>query len=110
MYNEYYAFMQGDGNFVIYLSSSFQAKNAMWATGTYGPNSGNKLPFYVTLQTDGNLLVFDKRKTALWSTDTWGRGPSPHYLVMESDGNLVLYDGNGTSTWTSGSSNYHICH
>ena len=64
--------------------------------GIAGQNSGYRL----SLQTDGNLVVYRWNNKALWSTGTAGQAIA--YLGMQGDGNLVLYRTNGTAAWSSG--------
>jgi hypothetical protein len=55
---------------------------------------------WVTLQTDGNLVLLARTGTALWASATGGKGASD--LVMQNDGNLVLYlRSTGKATWSS---------
>jgi RHS repeat-associated protein len=44
---------------------------------------------YVTLQSDGNFVVYNPAGSALWSTGTSGTNASS--IFMQDDGNLVLY-------------------
>jgi RHS repeat-associated protein len=44
---------------------------------------------YVTLQTDGNFVLYDPTNLALWSTGTSGTTAGP--VEVQDDGNLVLY-------------------
>ena len=54
---------------------------------------------WLSLQTDGNLVLYSRSGRALWSSGTGGRGASD--LVMRNDGNLVLYlRSNGRPTWS----------
>jgi len=54
---------------------------------------------WLTLQTDGNLVLYSRSGRAPWSSGTGGRGASD--LVMQNDGNLVLYlRSNGKPTWS----------
>jgi subtilisin family serine protease len=54
---------------------------------------------WLTLQADGNLVLYSRTGRVLWSTATGGRGASD--LVMQDDGNLVLYQrSNGRPTWS----------
>lgn len=48
-------------------------------------NSAN----YLTLQTDGNFVLYNPQNQPLWSTMTWGTTDGPAYV--EDDGDLVLY-------------------
>ena len=44
---------------------------------------------HVTLQTDGNFVLYSPASSALWSTGTSGSNAGP--IFMQDDGNLVLY-------------------
>lgn len=96
----YYARMQSDGNFVIYISNDFRASNAIWSTRT-SHKSGFYGPYTLDMQDDGNLVIYDTHRSALWSSKTAKNGSKPHQLVMQSDANLVLYDGDRRATWSS---------
>jgi hypothetical protein len=60
--------------------------------------SPNKV-YYMCLQGDGNFVLY-KGVTALWASNTAGRG-TPRDVVIQDDGNLVLYADIG-ATWASG--------
>ena len=94
----YYAVLQHDGNFEVYVSNHWVPKNARWSSKT-----GNKYPFIgpynLFMQTDGNVVMYDTYNRAVWNSQTPMKGAKPHLLAMQDDGNLVLYDGNGKSTW-----------
>ncbi|KAH9158682.1 hypothetical protein LEN26_002808 [Aphanomyces euteiches] len=49
------------------------------------------------LQDDSNLVIFDRDRTPVWSSNTDGSGGSR--LIMQNDGNLVLYSQNGVAVW-----------
>jgi hypothetical protein len=53
--------------------------------------------FRLTMQADGNLVLYD-RSSPLWASDTVGRRG---YAVMQSDGNFVMYDWNGQPLWST---------
>ena len=57
------AYMQGDGNFVLYNASG----TAIWSTGTAG-NPGATL----SVQNDGNAVIYSTSGKGLWSTGTAG--------------------------------------
>jgi polysaccharide biosynthesis protein PslG len=83
--------LQEDGNLVLYRRDGGAS---LWATGT---SDG------VTLinQDDGNLVLYRADGRPVWSSGTYGNGPST--LWMQEDGNLVLYrDRDGKPTWSSG--------
>jgi hypothetical protein len=69
-------------------------------TATYTWRTAEADPDWLTLQTDGNLVLLTRSGTVLWSSGTGGKGLSD--LVMQNDGNLVLYQrSTGKATWSS---------
>lgn len=60
--------------------------------------------YTLILQTDGNVVLYDRNSQPLWSTGTGG-SITPRNFVMQTDGNLVLYDANGLPKWASGTDN-----
>lgn len=59
--------------------------------------------YKVVMQTDGNLVVFNKALKAVWSTLTYDKGVSQ--FLYQLDGNLVIYDSFGRPTWNSATQN-----
>lgn len=57
------AYMQGDGNFVLYTAGG----SPVWSSNTAG-NSGAAL----SVQNDGNVVIYSSAGAALWSTGTAG--------------------------------------
>ncbi|MFI5528769.1 hypothetical protein ACIA8O_09460 [Kitasatospora sp. NPDC051853] len=83
--------MQTDGNLVL-----TSAGRVLWASGTWGHPGA-----FLTVQSDGNAVVYGDDGQALWSTRTWGNPNA--FLVIQDDGNLVLYDADGVARlWASG--------
>lgn len=82
------AVMQADGSFVVTLGG-VQA----WTSGTAGTGAN-----HVSMQTDGNLVVYDAGNGAKWASNTWGSGADT--LKMQNDGNLVVYAPSGAK-WAS---------
>ena len=65
----------------------------------YSPNR----KYHLTMQGDGNLVLYDSNNNSKWSSGTAGSGL---YVTMQGDGNLVIYD-NATpraSYWASNTS------
>jgi hypothetical protein len=61
--------------------------------------------FNLTLQTDGNLVLYQHQNgnsIALWSSGTWQTTGS--LAIMQPDGNFVLYDQNVNPIWASNTS------
>jgi hypothetical protein len=65
---------------------------------------------WLIVQQDGNLVLYPRNGgSALWSSNTPGKGPV--HLVMQADGNLVLYstEANGVqlgALWSSQTNNF----
>lgn len=65
--------------------------------------------YYVTFQNDGNVVLYNRTGSALWSTATNGK-PTASF-TMQTDGNLVAYQSDGVPIWssgTAGSGNYVV--
>lgn len=60
------------------------------SSGSYG----------VTMQTDGNLVVYRSDGSSVWSTGTHGSGAVT--ANMQQDGNFVLYTADGRPVWSTG--------
>ncbi len=112
-----YLTFQPDGNLVVYKNST-----SIWSSGSQGKN-GTRL----SLQNDGNLVLYTANNVAVWASDTDRSVASTTYLgstiskdakistgdylrssdwryflVMQSDGNLVLYTAGRTQAlWSS---------
>ena len=53
----------------------------------------------LTLQGDGNLVLYRQGGLPLWSTKTTGAAAS--HAMMQQDGNFVLYAGTGAAVWNT---------
>jgi hypothetical protein len=99
----YWAILQKNGNFEVYSSGTFNGRNkdhSIWSTGTHGKGSG---PYGITMQNDGNVVLYDGTGNPLWSSQSAKDEPDPPYeLVMKINGNLVLYDKHNNSIWSTG--------
>ncbi|KAL5697715.1 hypothetical protein ACHQM5_028832 [Ranunculus cassubicifolius] len=56
---------------------------------------------YVTMQRDGNLVVYNYNSRAMWASNT-NRATAAYYLSLQCDGNLVIYTPGGTAIWATG--------
>ncbi len=84
--------------FVATAQPSKVDKPTVWKSNTtvlVSPNQQYKLSY----QSDGDLVVYDKSNTPIWSTKTAGN--TPDKLVFQSNGILVLYGATKTLLWTS---------
>jgi|SRR5579862_73926 len=87
---------QEDGNLVLSDMADPNNPQALWSSGT-----GDNNPGLVTLQTDGNFVIYNGDGQAEWATYT--EGSTGDTLVVQSDGNLVLYTNHHTSVlWNTG--------
>lgn len=100
-------FLQNDGNLVLRRNSDLQPT---WSSGTASlrptqvlqpgdaPLYSSNMQFRLTMQTDGNLVLYRSDGVPLWATGT----SAVFRLNNQNDGNLVLYRRNGTPVWSTG--------
>ena len=107
--------LQIDGNLVLYAGGT-----ATWSSNTPTENqllrvnaairpdqtlfvrqqlSTRDRKGYLILQQDGNLVLYNKNKVAIWASNTNGKGATS--LNMQQDGNLVLYTDTNKAVWAS---------
>ena len=55
--------------------------------------------YYLTYQTDGNLVLYDRNDVAKWSSNTSRK--STGHAEFQNDGNLVVFDAGGTAVWST---------
>ena len=84
---------QTDSNLVVRRVSD---SAALWASNTNG-QGGSRL----TLQNDGNLVLYTSSNAALWSSRT--AGTTGNRLIMQNDGNLTLYNASNAVIWSTNS-------
>lgn len=130
-----YAWFQPDGNLVVYRlsdgapiwssgtalqpTSSTPATNLPIGTGELlaGSTASSRISsgdsiyssngwYRLTMQADGNLVLFDKSGKTIWQTATAGSGAT--YAQFQSDGNFVLYDNLGGIKWSSNTGAYAV--
>lgn len=89
MSNSTFALMT-NGDLEIY---DRQLGQITWKSNTYG-NPGA----YLTMQSDGNLVIYSSSGVALWSSGTSGSGAN--VATLENDGRIILY----STVWNSGTS------
>jgi hypothetical protein len=61
------------------------------------PNAATRL----SMQTDGNLVLYSGQHHPLWSTRTAGTG-THNYFQVQDDGNLVVHTATGHVLWAAG--------
>lgn len=103
--------IQDDGNLVQYTSTlgvtwysgTFYFPSSIDAPGTLLPGQSLQSPngqYRLTLQGDGNLVLYDVNDQWIWHTNT--QGTAVNQLAIQADGNLVLYTPSGY-VWQAGS-------
>jgi hypothetical protein len=55
--------------------------------------------YALAMQTDGNLVLYEKDKGALWASGTYGS--DGFAAIMQTDGNFVLYGSQSDPLWSS---------
>ena len=83
--------MQGDGNLVIYRNDNGRA---LWDSNTVG-----RPAVRVSMQTDGNLVMYGAGGEVFFNTRT--NGHPGCRAVLQAEGNLVLYEPSGLVAWPS---------
>ena len=73
-------------------------KPTEWKPNTTVLMSENK-EYRLIYQSDGNLVVYDKKDKPLWNSKT--NGKKTERLVFQSDGNLVIYGSKNKVYWAS---------
>jgi hypothetical protein len=53
--------------------------------------------YRLTMQSDGNLVLYTAAGEALWHTHTYGSGAT--HAILQHDGNFVLYTAGGDAKW-----------
>ena len=94
----YFAIVEENGDFSIYVSSHFCKENKIWSTSTAGKGS---LPHQLGVQSDGNVVLYDSHMKPLWETKTTNRNKGEITLFLDDDGNLVLFDTHLNELWAS---------
>jgi len=95
---QYFAIMQGDGNFVIYQGSDPTHQGAfVWNSGP-APGLGQ---YFAIMQGDGNFVIYQGSDPTHQGAFVWNSGPAPglgqYFAIMQDNGNFVLYHGSGPS-------------
>jgi len=84
----------------VRMDSNLILPNKAYNNGTTWWSNDNK--YYLTMQSDGNLVLYNNKNKPLWSSKTSGNPNS--ILYMQKDGNLVIYNYNNynNALWHSG--------
>ncbi|KAH7657025.1 alpha-D-mannose-specific plant lectins domain-containing protein [Dioscorea alata] len=85
--------MQEDCNAVLYDSNEL-----IWASKTWGKGCS----CYITLQPDGNLVIYGDDNAPVWASNTYVGGKAHYVLILQKDRNLVIY---GPARWATNTNN-----
>lgn len=58
--------------------------------------------YQLDMQSDGNLVLYNVEKKAVWASGTSGSG---NWLALQTDGNLVIYSSTNQALWASNTVN-----
>ncbi|XP_039118825.1 mannose-specific lectin-like [Dioscorea cayenensis subsp. rotundata] len=83
-WESYQFIMQDDCNLVLY-----DLGQPIWATNTGGLATN----CYVTLQSDGNLVIYRSTGTVLWQNEIHREGQDQYVLILQKDRNVAIYGG-----------------
>ena len=110
---QYFAIMQGDGNFVLYHGSDPSSQGpAFWASNTSGQGQ-----CFAVMQSDGNFVLYKGSDPAHQGAFVWNSGRAPgqgqYFAVMQNDANFVVYQGSdpahqGGFVWNTGTQNGQV--
>lgn len=81
---------QRDSNLVLYSPT-----RAVWSSVTAGKNAA-----YLALQSDGNLVLYDRNSQPVWYSGT-SSSDLPLKLIIQQDGNMVLYASPNKPLWST---------
>lgn len=96
--SSFFARLQEDGNFVVCKSQSSVPSNLVWSSHSHGKGNG---PYYLIMQSDANLVIYDRANKAIWATDTHKVGKFPCSLFLFENGTLGIIDGDQKLIWVS---------
>ena len=91
---KYKLVVQSDGNLALYNSGL-----AIWSSQTYQKGTG---PYFLKMQPDNHLCLYDNHGTCTWASNTHGKGNGKVWAMMQDNGNFVMYDEHGTAVWCTG--------
>ena len=109
--------MQDDGNLVLYAIDDMKLPldiarvlsgapdvlklyaAPIWSTGTHVAKAGKSKGRFCTMESDGNLVVYDHDANIVFETGTH-RNPGS-FLRLQGDGNLVVYTSDLKPVWSS---------
>jgi hypothetical protein len=90
----------------LLLTGETQAQTAIRVNSNQRLDKGQKIEVAgkgsLSMQTDGNLVLYDAANQPRWATGT--NGKTVTHVIMQTDGNLVIFN-NTTPVWASDTAN-----
>lgn len=87
--------VQEDGNIVF---SDVESGKVLWASNTNGAMGTS---FHLWMQNDGNLVLYNNLRQAVWQTRTAGLGHAPYKLKVRDTASLAVVDRDGDTIWSA---------
>jgi hypothetical protein len=95
---------EGDGNLCVYKYANGKQGSFVWGSMKSGFKNAK-----LTMQTDGNLVVYNDKNESQWASNTHpfndakynDSNNKPVKLVLENDGVLKLYNAQNAVMWSS---------
>ncbi|GFR51080.1 hypothetical protein Agub_g13406 [Astrephomene gubernaculifera] len=91
--------MQGNGNLVVYQTSTGTPTWSLQKYGAFPPAIDG--PYIMTLKDDGNFAVLGASSGVVWATQLAYVGSGLYKAIVADDGNLNLVSGDGRTYWSS---------
>lgn len=87
--NQFLAWFQNDGNFVVYRTSRIDRHSALWHTDTDGHPAAR-----LQMRTDGMFLVYDENtRQGLASRPDQPSVRGNYFLILQDNGKLAIFSG-----------------
>ena len=60
---------------------------------------------YLSMQSDGNLVLYFRSNVPIWNTQTNGKGIGPYKVIVQNNRNIILTDSKNEVLWSSNTKN-----
>lgn len=70
-----------------------------WSSAT--STKTNPYPYYLYMQIDGNLVLYDQLSASVWASNTANTGYKGRRIELTDDGKINLVDGLNRVVWTT---------
>lgn len=88
-----------NGNLVIVKTSD---GTELWSTNV---KEKNVRPGKVTMNHDGNLVLYDADGKIYWTSGTNRRGVGPYRMELQNNGSIAIFDSKNENLWDSAAKN-----